>query len=58
MASREPGPGARDRRREGGPTVREFVLAVVLVLAIAVVAFVVLGGQTSADPERGARPRI
>ncbi len=33
--------------RQGSPTLREYVLAIVLVLGIAAVAIVVIGGQTA-----------
>lgn len=46
MAEEEP--EGRDWRREGSPTFVEFAIAVILVLVIGVVAFILLGSQTSA----------
>jgi hypothetical protein len=40
-------PEHRGWRRGGSPTIGEFAMALVLVLVVAVVAFIVLGGQTS-----------
>ena len=42
------GPERRGWRGEGGPTVWEFALAIVLILGLAVLAVIVLGSQTSA----------